>query len=153
MSLKRPSSEQASETAKWLGSRAWNCPTTRPKNNSPNKGGPQTLNLHKFPFIEVPPIPRRNRGVASSVRVMEKAGMRREGHFIQNQEKSEEWKDSFLYAVLADEWSVKEPFHDTPWATTVVDPRDSKCRLLTSRTGPKRRRDKGYGMIRTKWAI
>jgi hypothetical protein len=54
---------QASETAKWLGSRAWNCPTTRPKSNAPNKGGalrainapPQNLNVHKFPFIEVPP--------------------------------------------------------------------------------------------------
>jgi hypothetical protein len=59
---KRPFSRYASETAKWLGSLAWNCPTTRPKNNAPNNGGafrainapPQTLNVHKFPFIEVP---------------------------------------------------------------------------------------------------
>ncbi len=56
-----------------------------------------TLNLHRMTaecFTEN----------ASSVRVLEKAGMRREGHFIQNQKKADVWKDSFLYAVLADEW-------------------------------------------------
>src|SRR5258707_13152691 len=35
-SCKRPFSRHASETAKWLGSLAWNCPTTRPKNHAPN---------------------------------------------------------------------------------------------------------------------
>jgi hypothetical protein len=50
------------QTAKWLGSRAWTCPTSHPKTNAPNNGGafrainapPQTLNAHKFSFIEVP---------------------------------------------------------------------------------------------------
>jgi RimJ/RimL family protein N-acetyltransferase len=41
-----------------------------------------------------------------SVRVLEKVGMRREGHFIQNQRKNNEWKDSLLYALLADEWKA-----------------------------------------------
>ncbi len=69
---------QKPETAKWLGSLAWNCPTTRPKNNAPNNRGafrainapPQTLNVHKFPFIEVPSIgvPSENGNLSTLVR-------------------------------------------------------------------------------------
>lgn len=51
---------------------AWNCPATRPKKNALNNGGafrainapPQTLNVHKFPFIEVPPSCARSRNPA-----------------------------------------------------------------------------------------
>lgn len=40
----------------------------------------------------------------ASWRVMEKLGMRREGHFIKNTLQKGEWRDSYLYAVLAEEW-------------------------------------------------
>lgn len=43
----------------------------------------------------------RNR---SSFRVMEKIGMRREAHFRCNAFEKNEWRDSYLYAILADEW-------------------------------------------------
>jgi ribosomal-protein-alanine N-acetyltransferase len=56
-----------------------------------------TLHLHRMVaecFVEN----------TASIRVLEKAGMRREAHFVQDQKKAGEWKDSFLYAILADEW-------------------------------------------------
>jgi [ribosomal protein S5]-alanine N-acetyltransferase len=43
----------------------------------------------------------RNR---ASYRVMEKIGMRREAHFVKNAFEKNEWRDSYLYAVLAEEW-------------------------------------------------
>ena len=43
------------------------------------------------------------RNVASS-RVMEKLGMRREAHFVKDAFQKGEWCDSYLYAILADEW-------------------------------------------------
>jgi RimJ/RimL family protein N-acetyltransferase len=43
----------------------------------------------------------RNR---ASHRVMEKIGMRREAHFRKNAFEKNEWRDSYLYAVLAEEW-------------------------------------------------
>lgn len=43
----------------------------------------------------------RNR---ASYRVMEKIGMRREAHFRKNAFEKNEWRDSYLYAVLAEEW-------------------------------------------------
>lgn len=43
----------------------------------------------------------RNR---ASYRVMEKLGMRREAHFRKNAFEKNEWRDSYLYAILADEW-------------------------------------------------
>jgi ribosomal-protein-alanine N-acetyltransferase len=36
--------------------------------------------------------------------VLEKAGMRREGHFREDTWQEGKWRDSFLYAILADEW-------------------------------------------------
>jgi [ribosomal protein S5]-alanine N-acetyltransferase len=36
----------------------------------------------------------------ASFRVMEKIGMRREGHFIQDKFQKGEWRDSYLYAAL-----------------------------------------------------
>jgi ribosomal-protein-alanine N-acetyltransferase len=40
----------------------------------------------------------------ASYRVMEKLGMRREGHFRKNAFEKNEWRDSYLYAILAEEW-------------------------------------------------
>jgi ribosomal-protein-alanine N-acetyltransferase len=40
----------------------------------------------------------------ASYRVMEKLGMRREGLFLKNAMEKGEWRDSYLYAVLAEEW-------------------------------------------------
>ena len=41
---------------------------------------------------------------SASVRVMERLGMRREGHFIQNAFDKGEWCDEYLYAILQSEW-------------------------------------------------
>jgi ribosomal-protein-alanine N-acetyltransferase len=40
----------------------------------------------------------------ASYRVMEKLGMRREGLFLKNAMEKGEWRDTYLYAVLAEEW-------------------------------------------------
>ncbi len=42
----------------------------------------------------------------ASWRVMEKIGMRREGHFLQDKRQRGEWRDSYLYAVLPFETGV-----------------------------------------------
>ena len=39
--------------------------------------------------------------------VMEKAGMRREAHFRKNVMEKGEWRDSYLYAILAEEWLAR----------------------------------------------
>ncbi|MBN1257264.1 MAG: GNAT family N-acetyltransferase [Planctomycetes bacterium] len=46
------------------------------------------------------------RNLASS-KVMEKLAMRREGHMRQDQWLRGEWRDSYLYAILEDEWREK----------------------------------------------
>jgi RimJ/RimL family protein N-acetyltransferase len=43
---------------------------------------------------------------AGSYGIMEKLGMRREAHFRQDQRARDGWRDSYLYAILADEWSA-----------------------------------------------
>lgn len=40
----------------------------------------------------------------ASARVMERAGMRREAHFRENEYVKGEWTDELVYALLADEW-------------------------------------------------
>ncbi len=40
----------------------------------------------------------------ASGRVLEKAGMRREAHFVQNEFVKGEWADEVVYAALASEW-------------------------------------------------
>ena len=40
----------------------------------------------------------------SSVKLLERLGMRREGHFIQNIWFKGRWGDEYLYAILRDEW-------------------------------------------------
>jgi len=41
----------------------------------------------------------------ASVRVLEKAGLRKEGFLVRNLKIHGEWRSSFLYAILADEWA------------------------------------------------
>jgi RimJ/RimL family protein N-acetyltransferase len=43
----------------------------------------------------------RNHG---SYAIMEKVGMRREGHMLKNLKARDGWRDSYVYALLADEW-------------------------------------------------
>lgn len=45
----------------------------------------------------------------SSWKMMEKLGMRREGHFVQNCRVKGEWADEYLYAVLEAEWRERRP--------------------------------------------
>lgn len=40
----------------------------------------------------------------ASARVLEKTGMRREGHLREDRLQHGEWRDTYLYAVLAHEW-------------------------------------------------
>jgi RimJ/RimL family protein N-acetyltransferase len=40
----------------------------------------------------------------ASARVLEKVGMRREGHLRQNVRRKGEWRDSYLYAILEPDW-------------------------------------------------
>ena len=44
----------------------------------------------------------------ASVRVMEKLGMRREGHLRESIWKDGQWYDEYIYAILAHEWSMQE---------------------------------------------
>ena len=46
----------------------------------------------------------RNQG---SYRIMENLGMRREGHLLQDTKAHDEWRDSYVYAILADEWRAR----------------------------------------------
>ena len=41
---------------------------------------------------------------AGSFGVMEKLGMRREGHFRRDRQIRSEWRDTYLYAILAEDW-------------------------------------------------
>lgn len=59
--------------------------------------GFEDLHLHRI-WADCDP---RNTG---SYKVMEKIGMRREAHFRQNIMIKDEWCDSYVYAILEDEW-------------------------------------------------
>lgn len=43
---------------------------------------------------------------AASYRLMERVGMRREAHFVENSWFKGEWSSSYVYAILADEWKA-----------------------------------------------
>jgi RimJ/RimL family protein N-acetyltransferase len=45
----------------------------------------------------------------ASARVMERAGMRREAHLVQNQYLKGEWTDELIYAILRSEWAARQP--------------------------------------------
>jgi RimJ/RimL family protein N-acetyltransferase len=44
----------------------------------------------------------------ASARVMERLGMRREAHFIENELVKGEWTDGLVYSILASEWEARE---------------------------------------------
>lgn len=44
---------------------------------------------------------------AASLRLMERLGMRREGHLRQSRLTGDEWHDEYLYALLRDEWLAR----------------------------------------------
>lgn len=55
------------------------------------------LGLHRIYACSVPEN-------LASVRVLERCGMRREGHLVRNLRIQGEWRDSLLYAMLREEW-------------------------------------------------
>jgi len=59
--------------------------------------GFRKLGLHRVWATCLPENP-------ASARVLEKAGMRKEGFLVKNLKIHGEWKSSFLYAMLAEEW-------------------------------------------------
>jgi ribosomal-protein-alanine N-acetyltransferase len=61
------------------------------------KFGFESLNLHRIEAT----CDTHNLG---SARVMEKNGMRREGHFREHLWQKGEWRDTYLYAILDHEW-------------------------------------------------
>ena len=52
----------------------------------------------------------------ASARVLERLGMRREAHFVQNEIVKGEWSDEVVYAMLEDEWrdGALDPLSDPP---------------------------------------
>jgi RimJ/RimL family protein N-acetyltransferase len=44
-----------------------------------------------------------------SARVLEKLGMRREAHLIENEWVKGEWQSELVYAILASEWASQSP--------------------------------------------
>jgi RimJ/RimL family protein N-acetyltransferase len=46
---------------------------------------------------------------AASANVLERLGMRREAHILENEFVKGEWTDELLYAMLAREWIAREP--------------------------------------------
>lgn len=58
-----------------------------------------TMGLHRV-------IGRTEARNVSSARVLEKLGMRREAHLVENEWVKGEWQSEVVYAVLADEWAT-----------------------------------------------
>jgi RimJ/RimL family protein N-acetyltransferase len=59
----------------------------------------QTLGLHRV-------IGRAEARNVASARVLEKLGMRREAHLIENEWVKDEWQSELVYAILASEWAA-----------------------------------------------
>ncbi len=59
--------------------------------------GFEGLGLHRI-------IARCDARNLASARVMDRLGMRREAHFLENEYIKGEWTDEFVYAILASEW-------------------------------------------------
>ena len=52
--------------------------------------------------------PIRRPSSATSARVLERLGMRREAHFVRNEFIKGEWTDEVVYAMLEDEWQSQQ---------------------------------------------
>lgn len=59
------------------------------------------LGLHRM-------IGRLDARNSASARLLERLGMRREAHFVQNEFVKGEWTDEVVYAILDDEWKARE---------------------------------------------
>ena len=64
--------------------------------------GFEGLGLHRI-------VARCDARNTASARVMERAGLRREAHFVQNEFVKGEWTDELLYAILRSEWEGRQP--------------------------------------------
>jgi len=62
--------------------------------------GFEKLGLHRI----IGRIDARN---TASARVLERLGMRREAHFVENEIVKGEWTDEVVYAILEDEWRAR----------------------------------------------
>jgi RimJ/RimL family protein N-acetyltransferase len=58
-----------------------------------------TVGLHRM-------VGRTEARNTASARVLEKLGMRREAHFIENEWVKGEWQSELVYAILAEEWTT-----------------------------------------------
>ncbi|MGY5780539.1 GNAT family N-acetyltransferase [Rhizobium sp. LEGMi135b] len=65
-----------------------------------------TLGFEKFGFHRI--FARLDAKNAGSVGVVERLGLRREAHFIQNDRFNSVWGDEYVYAVLREEWSRRD---------------------------------------------
>ena len=63
--------------------------------------GFQTLGLHRI-------VARCDARNDASARVMERLGMRREAHLVENEMVKGEWTDELVYALLDREWRARE---------------------------------------------
>ena len=66
----------------------------------------ETLGLHRV-------IGRLEPRNAASARVLEKLGMRREAHFVENEWVKGEWQSELVYAMLAREWTSRPSSSNT----------------------------------------
>ncbi len=64
--------------------------------------GFEGLGLHRI-------VARCDARNVASARVMERIGMRREAHLVQNEFLKGEWTDELIYAILRTEWQARQP--------------------------------------------
>jgi len=50
-----------------------------------------------------------------SAHVLEKLGMRPEGHLRENEYYRDRWWDTLMYAILIDEWEMHKQGHPVQW--------------------------------------
>ena len=57
----------------------------------------------------------------ASARVLERVGLRREAHFVQNEIVKGEWVDEMIYAMIEDEWRARRLVHESPLEDTPLE--------------------------------
>jgi RimJ/RimL family protein N-acetyltransferase len=78
--------------------------------------GFENLGLHRI-------LGRLDARNAASAKVLERLGMRREAHILENEFVKGEWTDELLYAVLAREWAARGTMKSGVTAPTAPSPR------------------------------
>jgi RimJ/RimL family protein N-acetyltransferase len=63
---------------------------------------------------------------AASARVLDKLGMRREAHFVENEWVKDEWQSEFVYAVLDREWRASTDPRHPGGRDETIDDRDAR---------------------------